>query len=119
MPNKRRGFVDRVQDTAPVYDALTEVPKKKYKPRRIPTEAEAQEALENLRTQGQKGLKSPRINLAFRPSVYDYVHVMSAIRGQPMTEYINEVLAAEMERNRDAYEQARALVEATTIKREG
>lgn len=118
MPNKRRGFIDQVQDTTPVYDTLTDLPKKKYKPRKVLEGAEAQEALENLRTQGQKGLKSPRINVAFRPSIYEYIHVMSAIRGQPMTEYINGVIAADMERNREAYEQARALVEATTIKRE-
>lgn len=117
MPNKRRGFVD--VDTAPVYDTLNEAPKKQYRQRKTLQGDEAQQALENLRTQGQKGLKSPRINLAFRPSVYDFVHVMSAIRGQAMTEYINEVLAAEMERNRAAYEQAKALVMATTVRREG
>lgn len=61
-------------------------------------EAEEIEArLAEGRTQGKKGLYAKRINMAFRPDVYKYVHVMAHSYGKSMTDFINEVLLAQME----------------------
>lgn len=114
----KKNFANIAEESAPVYDTLIGADPQQRKPRRTPDAQEAQQALDNLKTQGQKGVKAPRINLAFTPANYDFVHVMSRIRGQNMTQFINDVLAAERDRNGEAYQQAKALVEATTIRRE-
>ena len=87
-------------NTAPIYEAITEataeaepMPEKiKYKDRRTYTAAEAQEAMEKLRTTGLKGVKLPRINLAFSPTNYDFVQTMARVRGESMTDFINFIM---------------------------
>lgn len=55
-------------DTNPVYNTIAEAtaaqPGTERKSRRIPTEEEAQEALENMQTTGKKGVHLKRINLS-------------------------------------------------------
>lgn len=71
-------------------------------PRRM-TDKELQEA---LATRGHKGVKMPRINLAFKPSLLDYLRVMAAIRGLSITQYINQLVEADKAANADTYAQA-------------
>lgn len=78
------------------------------KTRRTYTEQETLEAQEALKTQGRKGVSAPRINLAFTPSVYDYIKTMAGARGQSLTEFVNDILQKSMEDNRELYEQAQA-----------
>lgn len=80
--------------------------KKQYKARRTYTEAEAQEALESLQTSGKKGVKLPRINLAFTPANYEFIKIMAQVRGQNLTEFVNDVLREARENHADIYEQA-------------
>lgn len=68
-----------------------------------------QDAQEALKTQGKKGMKMPRINMAFSPSNIDFVRVMAAIKGQTMTQYVNALLDREREANGEAYEAAKKL----------
>jgi hypothetical protein len=75
------------------------------------TAQQEQEALEALQTQGKKGMKLPRINLAFSPSNLDYIRVMSGIRGESMTQFVNYVIAKDREAHGDKYQAAKALME--------
>lgn len=76
------------------------------KPRRTYTEQEAQEIMQSLKTSGRKGLKLPRINLAFSPEIYEYIKTMSRVSGQSMTDFINAALQQHLNEHRDIYEKA-------------
>lgn len=74
-------------------------------------EQEKQDALEALQTQGKKDLHLPRINLAFSPSNMDYIRVMSAIRGESMTKFVNRIIAQDRDANGEKYRAAKAIVD--------
>ena len=103
-------------NTGRVYDAITEAtaePAQEVqetqgtrKPRKEYTAQEAQEFLATGKTSGHKGVKLPRINLAFNQPVYDYVQTMSRVRGENMTEFVNLVLQQHMEEHKDVYARA-------------
>lgn len=76
------------------------------KPRRTYSEQETQEALYSRQTSGKKGVKLPRINLAFTPDVYEYIQIMSRVRGESMTDFINLALRQHREQHADIYEKA-------------
>lgn len=77
-----------------------------HKTRRTYTEQEAQEFTQALKTSGRKGLKLPRINLAFAPDTYEYVQIMARVTGVSMTEFVNLALRQHMEEHKDLYEKA-------------
>lgn len=103
-------------DVNPVYSALEEATaepvqeaqeeKKPRKERRTHTDAEAVEFMQNMRTSGHKGVKLPRINLAFAPDCYEYIQIMSRVRGENMTDFINIVIREHMRNHADMYEKA-------------
>ena len=66
------------------------------KPTATPEEKEQRE--QNLETRGKKGCQLPRINLAFSPANYAFVHRMAAYHGTTMTKYINAVITNYRER---------------------
>ena len=80
--------------------------KRKYKPRREYTEQEKQEYMQQGKTTGRKGLKMPRINLAFAPDIYEYIQIMSRVTGQSMTDYVNTILRQYMNEHQDIYKKA-------------
>lgn len=55
---------------------------------------EAAERAAGLRTQGRKGCKATRINMAFTPDNYEFIKVMGKASGRSMTEFANLVIAA-------------------------
>ena len=93
-------------NTAPVFNAIAEATTAGRKPRRIPTEEEKAEALETLHTVGLKGVKAPRINMAFTQSNYDFIVTMAQVRGQSRTEFVNDVLKKYRTENADLYNKA-------------
>lgn len=99
----------RVYDTiaaATAEPAQEQKTQKKKKPRKSYTEQEKQEILESLQTAGRKGCKLPRINLAFSPQLYEYVSIMSRVRGETLTRFVNLALQEHMNNHRDIYEKA-------------
>lgn len=87
--------------------------------KRTHTTASAQEATERkakLQTQGRKGCKATRINMAFTPDNHEYIKTMSKISGMSMTEYINMIIAEYRENNITLFEQAQALLNKTKRK---
>ena len=109
--NTGRVYGAITEATAPETQEAAEVrqeqePQEPHKPRRTYNEQEAAEALRTLRTSGKKGLKLPRINLAFAPDIYEYVQIMSRVRGESMTDFVNIALRQHMEEHRDLYDKA-------------
>ena len=97
-----KDFTKQAQAIQATYEAM--------KPQEEQQAQQAQDRLDALQTQGKKGLKASRINMAFTPSNTDFIRVMAAIHGQTMTQYVNSVIDAERERNGEKYEKAKAIV---------
>ena len=95
------------QETADVLqEAAAQEKPAKRKTRKTYTEQEAAEIMQTLKTTGRKGIKLPRINLAFTPELHAYITTMSRVRGENLTEFVNYVLRQHMEEHRDIYEKA-------------
>lgn len=78
----------------------------KRKERRTYSKEEEQQILETMQTSGRKGIKLPRINLAFSPANYDYVVTMSRVRGENLTQFVNHILQEHREEHDDVYQKA-------------
>lgn len=77
---------------------------KKNKPRKTYTAQEAAEFSSSLKTAGRKGVKLPRVNLAFSPEIYDYVKTMSKASGMTYTEFLDKILRDHKEAHADTYQ---------------
>ena len=55
---------------------------------------EAAERAAQLKTQGRKGCKAIRINMAFTPSNHEFIKVMAKATGRTMTEFANDIITA-------------------------
>ena len=80
--------------------------------RKTYTEAEKMAYKQAGKTQGRPGIKLERINLAFTPDNYEYVKTMASVRGQSMTEFVNHIIAMNMEENAALFAQAKAFKKA-------
>lgn len=78
----------------------------KRKDRKTYNAQETAEFLQDMKTAGRKGIKLPRINLAFSPDVYDYIKTMSKAAGLSYTEFVNIVLQEHKDSHTDTYKQA-------------
>ena len=61
-------------------------------------------------TQGKKGMKLPRINMAFATTNLEYLQIMSRIEGVSITEYVNRLIQADKEARKDILEAAKKLL---------
>lgn len=62
-------------------------------------------------TQGRKGAKLPRINMAFSAESLDYLRVMSALKGMSITKYVNDLVEQDRARNTETYDTAKHLTQ--------
>ena len=85
------------------------------KDRKTYTADEAKRYIEERATAGRKGLKLQRINMSFAPSVYNYIKVMSSMRGESMTEFVNALIIASMDHNAEAYAKAQEVLQQFDI----
>lgn len=110
---------DRVYSTiqAATSDTLPELPEQiteeearallpKRKERKTYTEEESAELMRKFKTSGHKGVKLPRINVAFSPDVYQFVTTMAQVRGETMTAFIDHILRKAMVDNAEIYAKA-------------
>lgn len=74
-----------------------------------PQEAAARKSA--LKTQGRKGCKAIRINMAFTPENHDFIKVMAKISGKTMTEFINLTIETYRKEHGEQYEAAKAIIE--------
>ena len=72
---------------------------------------EAQERAAQLKTQGRKGCKAIRINMAFTPENHEFIKIMAKISGKTMTEFANLVVERYRTEHPDLYEQAKAIID--------
>ena len=56
------------------------------------SEAEILERRGKLQTQGRKGCKATRINMAFTPDNHEFIKIMAAISGMSITRFNNYVI---------------------------
>lgn len=92
-------------NTGRVYSAIEEATKPQ-KGRRSYSAEEKLEALETMQTSGKKGVRLPRINVAFSLSNFEYVHTMARVRGESLTKFINHLIEEHRKQNADVYEKA-------------
>lgn len=69
------------------------------------------ERQEALKTQGKKGAKAQRFNMAFTPSNLDFIRIMSKINGQTMTQFVNEIIDREREAQSETYQQVKSFLD--------
>jgi uncharacterized protein (DUF1778 family) len=72
---------------------------------------EAAERAEQLRTQGRKGCKATRINMAFTPENHEFIKIMAKASGKTMTEFTNLVIAAYHREHPEILEEAQAFLD--------
>lgn len=80
---------------------------RKY-PTATPEEAEARKSA--LQTQGKKGAKCDRINMAFTPENFDYINIVSRINGMSKTKFVNFMIEEYRKQNSEIYDEAKELV---------
>lgn len=64
-----------------------------------------------LKTQGRKGCKATRINMAFTPDNHEFIKVMAKASGHSMTEFTNLVIEAYRNEHPEIMQQANAFLE--------
>ncbi len=92
-------------DTGRIYQTIETATAKKGQ-QGTASQEEAAERSERLQTQGRKGCKAVRINMAFTPANYDFIKTVSGVVGQTMTAYVNSIIAKYREEHADIYEKA-------------
>ena len=58
------------------------------------------------KTRGRKGVKMVRVNMAFTPTIHDYIRTMANVRGESITEFTNKVFERHMQENAELYKRA-------------
>lgn len=72
---------------------------------------EAAERMAALKTQGRKGCKATRINMAFTPENHEFIKVMAKASGRTMTEFANLVIAAYRNEHPEIMEKAQGFLD--------
>ena len=72
---------------------------------------EIKERREKLKTQGRKGAKAIRINMAFTESNHEFIKVMAKATGRTMTEFTNLVIDAYQREHPEIMAQAQAFLD--------
>ena len=80
-------------NTGRVYGAIETATSVKGQQGTASPQEQAERAAE-LKTQGRKGCKAIRINMAFTPSNHEFIKVLAKASGKTMTEFTNLVVAA-------------------------
>ena len=75
------------------------------------SEEEAEARAEEGKTQGRKGCKAPRINMAFTPSNYEFIQIMAKASGNTMTKFCNLIIKAYQAEHPEYMEKAKAFLE--------
>lgn len=97
-------------NTGRVYNAIEQATSRKGQQGTASPQEQAERASE-LRTQGRKGCKAVRINMAFTPENHQFIKVLARISGQTMTEFTNLVIEKYREEHPELYEEAKAIID--------
>ena len=88
------------------FQGIAAATKKKKERREDYTEEERAEIIHSMKTSGRKGIRMPRINMAFRPENYEYCYIMSRVSGKTLTDFMNSCVEEHRKNHKDIYEQA-------------
>ena len=102
-----KGFKDAAAKAKPVYGTVIGSTQEVQQEQEVQRSEVIPEATQ---TQGRKGAKLPRINMAFTPKNLEYLRIMAGLRGQSVTRYVNALVEQDMELNRVAYDAAKQLI---------
>ena len=97
-------------NTGRVYGTIEQATSRKGQQGNASPQEQAERAAQ-LRTQGRKGCKAIRINMAFTPENHEFIKVMAGVTGKTMTEFANLVVERYRTEHPDLYEQARAIID--------
>ncbi len=97
-------------NTGRVYSKIEQAISRKGQQGIASKQEQAKRAAE-LKTQGRKGCKAIRINMAFTPDNHEFIKVMSKATGRTMTEFTNEVVAAYRNEHPEFMEQANSFLQ--------
>lgn len=97
-------------NTGRVYGAIEQATSRKGQ-QGTASPQEAQERAAELRTQGRKGCKATRINMAFTPENHEFIKVMARLTGKTMTEFANLVVERYRTEHPELYEQAKSIID--------
>lgn len=106
-----KDFKKKAAGAQPVYSTIIGSAQDTQEDLLVQEEYDTHQEQEVRGTQGRKGAKLPRINMAFSQENLDYLRVMAGIRGQSVTRYVNVLVELDMKKNREVYETARKLSE--------
>lgn len=73
---------------------------------------EIKERQDNLQTQGRKGAKAYRINMAFTPDNHEFLRIMGKVTGKTMTQFCNLCIERYRKEHPDIYEKAQEIITA-------
>ena len=72
----------------------------------LPTVEVQEQAREQGKTQGRKGCKAHRFNMAFSPKAYDFITCMARVRGETITAFVNHLIEKCIDDNQEIYQKA-------------
>ena len=102
--NPALAFINIQEEPEEQQEQNTQEEQKEYKGQREPNTPMAHV------TQGKKGQKYPRINMAFTPNNLEYLKLISRIEGVSMTEYVNILIEADKEIKKGVVEEAKKIL---------
>lgn len=78
------------------------------------TPEEQAERMANLSTQGRKGCKSVRLNLAMTPENHQFIMVLSKVTGRTQAKMVNGIIAAYRNEHPELLEKAHEAIASIT-----
>ena len=105
-------------NTGRVYGAIEQATSKKGQ-QGTASPQEAQERAQDLKTQGRKGCKATRINMAFTPDNHEFIKLMARATGRTMTEFTNDVIAAYRKEHPEFMEKAAGFLDLANAQQWG
>ena len=97
-------------DNSKVYAAVSRAQNTKGKHIEA-SQAEQEQRKAELRTQGKKGCKAVRINMAFTPDNHEFIKVLARISGKSMTEFTNYVIEQYRTEHPELYAEAKSIID--------
>lgn len=98
-------------NTGRVYSTIEQATSRKGQQGTASPQERAERAAK-LKTQGRKGCKAIRINMAFTPENHEYIKVMAKITGKTLTEFANLAIEKYRQEHGELYEQAKAIIDS-------
>lgn len=112
--NAAEAFISQPQTGSNVFASIEQATSRKGQ-QGTASPQEAAQRKEQMRTQGRKGVKAERINMAFSDSNYQFIRVMARATGKTMTEFTNAIISEYQREHPELMEQAQALLNFSNL----